>query len=268
MIASLPMYDLASLRPVTDAWWRGLAGHCSDLGLAPPKTLSRGGEFGAEWRDPALFFSQCCGFDLVFGAARGLQVVALPVYSAPGCSARLARYRSVLVVRDADPACSLRDLRGRVCAVNMHGSHSGYNALRYLIAPLACGQRFFAAITVSGSHAGSLALVAAGRADLAAVDCVSYALIARQHPEQIARLRVLTRSPAAPCLPFVTRADADPDLVAGLRAGLRAALADPQLTAVRARLLLAGCTLPPPAGYRRVLAMARGAERRGFPGLV
>ena len=52
------------------------------------------------------------------------------------------------------------------------------NALRAVIAPLAEGGRFFAEIIETGGHAASLDLVAAGGADVAAIDAVSLALFA------------------------------------------------------------------------------------------
>ena len=56
------------------------------------------------------------------------------------------------------------------------------SALRALIAPHAASGRFFAEVRVSGAHSASLAMVARGEADVAAIDCVVHALLARHRP--------------------------------------------------------------------------------------
>ena len=49
-----------------------------------------------------------------------------------------------------------------------------------------------------------------GRADVCAVDCVSYALLGDRAPGELAGTRVLGRSPLAPALPFITGASDRP----------------------------------------------------------
>src|SRR5919106_1169060 len=124
-----------------------------------------------------------------------------------------------------------RDLRGGVCAINGWNSHSGMSALRALIAPLSAGSRFFARIEVSGSHRASLAMIARGEADVAAIDCVVHALLVRHRPAAVAGTRPLGRTPSAPAPPFVARASAGEATVARLRAALFRALDDPALEA-------------------------------------
>ena len=51
------------------------------------------------------------------------------------------------------------------------------------------GADFFARVDVSGSHAISLARVASNEADVAAIDCVSYAHLTRVVPELVAATR-------------------------------------------------------------------------------
>jgi ABC-type phosphate/phosphonate transport system substrate-binding protein len=215
------------------------------------------------WADPGLLLSQCCGADVTGAFAGVLRVVATPCYRAPGCAA--ARYASLVVVTESSAIREIEDLRGRVAAINHPNSHSGMNALRALVAPLSRDGRFFSAVKVSGAHSASVALVASGEADVAALDCVSRALLARQRPAALAGTRVLCRTASAPAPPFVTRADAGEDLVLRLRAALRAALAEPELSTVREQLLLDGIEVLPPRAYRRITAFARLAARRGYP---
>jgi ABC-type phosphate/phosphonate transport system substrate-binding protein len=262
--ASLPMYDLPELRGATDAWWAGLARAFRRAGVAePPATLERPRDMAAAWRAPELLFSQTCGYPLTHQLKQVVQTVATPAYSAPGCDG--ARYVSVVVVRADDPAAELAALRGATCAFNALDSQSGYNALRRLIAPLAVDRRFFGKVVVSGGHAASLAAVAGKRADVAAVDCVTFALLARCRPDVVEDLRVLSHTEQAPGLPYVTSRHADGTLVDRLRDGLFAALADPDLAAARDDLLIAGAEALPLEAYGRIDGMEAEAQAHGYP---
>jgi ABC-type phosphate/phosphonate transport system substrate-binding protein len=265
-VASLPMYDLPEMRPALDALWAGIMRHLRREGVtdAPERlTYELGG--GALWRAPDLLFSQCCGADLMGAYADALRPLATPRYRAEGCAD--GRYASVLVVAEDEEIAGLEDLRGRVAAINHPASHSGSNALRALIAPHSRGGQFFAAVVVSGSHAASLALVASGQADVAAIDCVTHALLARHRPAALAGTRPLCMSAPAPAPPFVTRRDAGGELVRRLRSALHGAIEDPTLAAARADLLLDGIEVLPLEAYGRIAAFARLAARHGYPAL-
>ena len=264
MSVSLPMYDLPELRPALAALWAGLARHLVREGVADvPVALACEEPAAAVWRRSDLLLSQCCGYDLVGAHAGALRPLATPRYAAPGCAG--ARYRSIVVVAEESPARGLEDLRGGMCAINGWSSHSGMSALRALIAPLARQGRFFRAIRVSGAHALSLAMVARGEADVAAIDCVVHALLARHRPAALSGTRPLAETADAPAPPLVTRAGARPDLLARLRAALLSTFEDPALAAARADLLLAGIELLPPAAYLRIRAFQRYAARLGYP---
>ncbi len=262
--ASLPMYDLPELRAATDAWWAGLAQAMGRAGLSEvPQALTRGLGLEELWRDPRLLLSQTCGYPLIHAMKRVLRVVATPVYDAPGCEG--ADYRSLILVRADDPARSLADLRGRRGAVNGPASHSGYNALRSVVAAIAGGAAFFSTVIETGGHLASAEAMAEGRADVAAIDCVTYALVARHRPAAVAGLRVLGRSEKAPGLPYVTRAGADGETLARLRDALAEAFADPSLAGAREALLLKGHEVLPPDAYERIDEMEAAAVARGYP---
>ena len=253
-VASLPMYDLPVLHGLTDAWWDGLARALRREGVAEvPDRLHRGRCVGEAWGMADLLLSQCCGFDLTHDAARLLRPVATPCYAAEGCEGPF--YRSFVVVRQDAKAEDLMDLRGLACVANNLRSHSGWNALRHALAPFAAEAGFFSRVIESGGHANSLECVRKGRADVAAVDCVTHALLQRHDPGAIADLRILARTASAPGLPYVTRAGADDALVARLRAAVFRALEDPALEPVREDLLIAGAEVLPDAAYDRIIEM-------------
>jgi ABC-type phosphate/phosphonate transport system substrate-binding protein len=267
MIASLPMYDLPELAAATAAWWAGLRQHMTLAGVAGlPMELTHPKDPHAHWRDPDLVFSQTCGYPLTHELKGKVQLLATPRYGAKGCDG--ATYVSQVVVRADDPAKSIADLKGRRAAYNDLASQSGYNVLRHLVAPVAKGRSFFAAAIDSGAHRRSLAMVRAGRADVAAIDCVTLDLISRVAPSELEGIRVLCATARAPALPYITSNVTPPERLAQLRYGLAAACADPALAAARASLLIAGCETLPLAAYDEILVIERAARAAGYPELV
>lgn len=266
-VASLPMYDLPEVRPALDDLWAGLARHLAREGVPDvPCALAHGAPLETLWTGPDLLLSQCCGYDLLNGHGDALRLLATPCYRAPGCVG--PAYASIVVVAENAPARRLEDLRGGVCAINGWSSHSGMSALRALIAPISHGGAFFARIEVSGSHRASLAMVARGEADVAAVDCVLHALLARHRPAALFGTRPLIRTASAPAPPFVTRAGAPDQTVERLRTALRRTFEDPLLEAARADLLLAGVEVLALAAYDRITGCERFAAGRGYPVLA
>jgi ABC-type phosphate/phosphonate transport system substrate-binding protein len=266
-LASLPMYDLPELHAATDALWQGLARAFRREGLADvPDALDRRPDFRQVLLSPDLLFTQTCGYPLTHALAGKVTLLATPCYAVDGCAA--GDYCSLVLVAADNPAADIAALRGARCAINGTDSQSGYNALRALVAPLAEGGRFFGKVAVSGGHRASIGLVAAGQADVAAVDCVTHALLSRHRPAVLAGTRVLCRTAAAPNLPYVTRLGADADLLARLRGGLQRAMADPALTTVRDSLLLTDIAVLPLAAYDRIAAMETAAIAAGYPAVA
>lgn len=258
------MYDLPEIREATRGWWESVARGLVRAGvLASPPPLSEGEPMERAWKDPGLLFSQACGYPLTHAFAGRLTPLATPCYAAPGCEGPC--YSSALVVAAARRASGLEALRGARVAVNYRGSHSGYNVLRAAVAPLARGRPFFAAVIESGAHLASIGLVARGEADLASIDCVTHALLARHRPRALAGTRVLAYTMRAPALPYVTAAPADPATVSGMRAALRHALADPRSARARADLLIAGLHFLDVEDYAPIDAIERAALDLDYP---
>jgi ABC-type phosphate/phosphonate transport system substrate-binding protein len=255
------MYDFIELRQATDALWSAIAAR---LPNAPP-TLTRGVAPEKIWTDPGLLLAQTCGYPLVTKLKGRVALVATPIYRAAGCQG--AYYRSAVIVRAADPADCAADLRGRVCAVNDAASNSGMNLLRSLIAPLAGNSRFFGEVILTGAHEASVRAVADGRADVAAIDCISWAHLQRLRPAQVAGLRVLAWTEASPGLPLITSITTAPKLREALAEALRAVASDPVMAPLRAELLLEGFAFLPMSAYQAVLDMERSAYASGYPEL-
>lgn len=282
-VASLPMYDFPELREAHGEFWAVLAGRLGAAGLKDvPRVLTRGVSLGEVWGNDRLLFAQGCEYPLAKAFGDRVRVVAHPVYSAAGCEG--ARYRSAIVVRaapddavaegggtvvtsgsDGPTAGVIAELRGRRCVVNELGSNSGMNLLRAAVAPLAHGARFFGSVVVSGSHLRSVEMVASGEADVASIDCVSFAHFQRLYPSLVSRVRVLSWTVSSPSLPYITAGSASNATVEALRAALADVFDDTGLAPARERLLLRGVDLEPTPGFGEVLALERQALNAGYP---
>jgi ABC-type phosphate/phosphonate transport system substrate-binding protein len=262
-IAALPMYDFNPLAPAHDALWSALARHLERAGVpGVPDHLTRDLDHESTWRHHHLLLGQACEYPLAASSTLKVRLVASPRYTAQGCTD--ARYRSAIVVRTNDPAKQLADLKGRRCVINDPTSNSGMNLLRAALAPLAGNQPFFDDVQVSGSHRASIAAVVGGRADVAAIDCVTLALVLRSEPASGDALRVLDWTPASPSLPFITAANTSDATLDKLRAGLLALTHDPVMPVLRDQLLLDGFDLAPDPGLATVRQLERTAIRLGY----
>jgi len=259
-IASLPMYDADP--EAVEAWWGAIARALRARGVADvPASLERPAELDAHWRDPRLLLSQACGYPLVTSLRRAVQVVGAFRYTAPGCAG--FDYRSELVARVEDGA-ALPAFAGRTAAINSLDSHSGWNALRGLVAPYARDGAFFAGHLVSGSHRASLAAVRSGAADIAAIDCVTLAGLRRRDPDVLRGLHVVCSTASAPGLPLVTSAATSPADLAALREALRAACGDSTAADAREALFIGGFQVASAEAWRVVDEVRRSAIRVGL----
>jgi ABC-type phosphate/phosphonate transport system substrate-binding protein len=267
VIAALPMYDFPELQADSDALWVALAESLAAFGIADiPAELTRGRRHFDLWRDPNLLLAQACEYPIATDCAGAVQLVATPLYTAVGCVGPL--YRSAIVVRRHEPAVTLADMRGLRCVINEWSSNSGMNLLRAAVAPLAAGAEFFESVDLSGSHRRSIEMVADGEADLAAIDCVSWAHFQRIAPERTGALRVLGWTEASPSLPFVTATGTDAATLRALRSALADIIADPTLAEVRERLFLSGFDFAPDPGFTQVLGLAQRAAELHYPELA
>ena len=222
MVASLAMYSFAPLRPAVESLWGSVVRHLGwgpsglEWDVLPPDV----------WRHSDLFIAQTCGWPLVTQLADEVAVVGTFDYDVPGSSG--GRYQSVLISREAVSFGLLRDRSGVVAARNAADSLSGGVSLEWAwggVPP---------SIVETGAHAESVRAVAAGRADVASIDAVTWALLGEVEPDLISQLSVVGSGPLVPCLPLVVplRYAAH---VGELRAGFTAAVADSAFAQLRIR---------------------------------
>jgi ABC-type phosphate/phosphonate transport system substrate-binding protein len=264
-VAALPMYDFPWTADAQDALWRVLADRLRQAGIVAPAALTRDRSPEGIWRDPALLFGQTCGYPYMRGLGDSVALIATPCFGFEGCEG--AQHRSFIVARRGD-ARALGDFRGARAALNGRDSNSGMNLFRAVVAPLAEGRPFFASVEVTGSHAASLVAVAEGRADIAAIDCVTFALLGRGRPHLTEAVAIVARSPLTPGLPYIASAGLPLATIEALRAALSATFDDPKLVAARATLGLTGALVLRRADYAPVEEFEREAIRLGYPHLA
>ena len=216
-------------------------------------------------RDPLLRIGHTCGYPLMTRLRDAVTPVCVPEFEVPGCSDHL--YSSRFVVPAESDIESLADCRGRVLAVNTVDSNSGMNVLRHALAKTGARAPFFEQVELTGGHRHSLEAVAAGRAQLAAIDCVSYQLVIDLAPHLAGAVRTIAFSHQCAGLPLVvpTRLadgfDRD-EFAADLNQAL-AALAAQQ----RACLHIAQFRPAEFADYDSILALENEAAEAGYPEL-
>jgi ABC-type phosphate/phosphonate transport system substrate-binding protein len=262
-IAVLPMYDFPWTAAANAALWSAILARLAGTGVHAPVSLTCGGDLAARWLDPGLIFGQTCGYPYVTSLRDEVTLIATPEYCFPGCEG--AWHRSFIIRRASDPRCSLSEFWGGTAALNAHDSNTGKNLFRAAIAPIAGGAPFFSSVVVAGSHEASVEAVVEGRADVAAIDCVSFALLKCGRPELIERVAVVAETPLSPGLPFIASARLAAPTIEAIRKALLGALADPDLAEARAMLGLKGARAATPADYDRVTEIEREAAAAGYP---
>ncbi|MBK5015955.1 MULTISPECIES: phosphate/phosphite/phosphonate ABC transporter substrate-binding protein [Pantoea] len=250
-LLALPMYALhpPATRALMQAVVTLLAQHDTDAQPVWPDDLL------AHWRDERLLLSQTCGYPLV-SQLPAVQLVGTFHYQALGCSGR--DYRSWLVARDKQ--ATLADFNGQRAVANSPDSQSGYNALRFVAARQGVT---FSQLLLSGGHRQSLAALRDSQADIAAIDCVSWALLARYVPDELRGLHIIGETPAAPGLPLITAASTSAARLATLRTALHQLVSDPAWRGVCDDNLISGFSPVQRDDYQDVLAWEQQAAALG-----
>jgi ABC-type phosphate/phosphonate transport system substrate-binding protein len=266
-VAALPMYDLPELAAANDQLWAAVAERLRAAGVAGvPAQLTRGLEPEAVWSAPGLLLAQACGYPYMKALRGRAALVATPQYEASGCAGPF--HCSAIVVRKTQRAGALADLRGASLALNSPSSGSGMNLLRAAVARHAGRRPFFTRVTLTGSHAASVEAIAAGEADVAAIDCVTWAHLETFRSALTRGLRVLGWTDTSPGLPLITSRAGGPRLRTALFQALADVARDPALAPVRRTLRLQGFHALPEAHYYKVLAHEQVAADLGYPDLV
>ncbi|HEX7908912.1 MAG TPA: PhnD/SsuA/transferrin family substrate-binding protein [Paraburkholderia sp.] len=260
-IAALPMYNVT---PALDAAWREWLGDVLRKVKPACRIVEPDEELHGFWRRPNLLISQTCGYPFMHGLQEQVQLIATPHFDAPGCEG--AHYSSVLITRVNGQFDTLAACQGARAAYNQDDSNSGMNVFRHAVAPLAHAGSFFSSVLRTGSHLGSLRAVADGRADVAAIDCVTYAFMCDELPELAGQVRSIGMTAPSPGLPLIASSTVPPATIQALREALGAALTSQPARAKRLRLK--GFSVLPPSDYERIEQLESEARAAGYARLA
>ena len=244
MIANARMY---SIGPATRLAWRelfaALAGRAGvELDVIdhlPPAPLEE------LWRRPDLGAVFMCGLPFALASPGGPVPLAAPVPRGPEFE-DASVYWSELVVRKASAFQRLEDTFGGRLALTVRDSQSGSAALLKLLMNSPGPQpRYGEVIAPQLTPLAAANAVAAGGADLAAIDAYAWRLMGRFCPEVTDALRVIGRTPGTPMpLLVASAAGFEP-----LQAALLGAHQDSGTLALMERLLLARFVAPDAQAY-------------------
>lgn len=266
-LASLAMYvSPPPVEQATQLFWEVLGKRLRGYGLDAPAVLDGEVRYDEAWLRSGLIFGQTCGYPYVQHLRGKVQLVATPVYGLDGCDGPLKC--SFIIVNAKSRVSSIEDLRGSRAAVNEPGSNSGYNLFRHFIAPHAVEGRFFSSVVETGGHRASIDAVASGKADVAAIDCVTFGNTLRFDPERVAGVRIFAETAKGPGLPFITSADTSAKDLVILRRALDETISDPDLADVCDTLSLRGISLLGDAEYEVLAELDREAARHGYPAIA
>ncbi len=221
LVAALPMYDWPEVRAEIDAHWERLRDELRLRGIGAPERLARtrkdlpsipgglrdaGGkamasgpanlpadelDLNALWLHPELLLAQACWGPIERGLADHIRIVGQPSYDGVE-GGKGPFYSSAIIMRggaqampppsDRGAAIPLDLLRGQRFAYNDVDSMSGILALASDLEGMGETLDIFSDRKQSGSHRRSIKAVAEGAADVAAIDCKTFALAQRFEP--------------------------------------------------------------------------------------
>ena len=206
-LAALPMYDRPETAAAHDALWALVRDGLRTRGVAAPDALDRSVRSLARGADRPLVLGHVCNLPLRRGLCGSLSRIGCGDYRLPATPP--GSYYSHFVVRASDDLGpeTFHRRPGARFARNEADSHSGWGAAQLWAAR--AGLPPFPAMTEAGSHLASALAVAEGRADMAAIDAISWRAMRRHDAALVANLRIVGETGRSPGQTFVTSA-ADP----------------------------------------------------------
>lgn len=217
-------------------------------------------------RNPNLLLGHTCGYPLMRFLRDDCQPFCVPLFDVDGCDGKY--YSSHLIVPADSDIITLSECQNKIVGLNGYDSNSGMNVLRHAVSRLNPPPVFFSKAIETGSHFNSLVAVANDQADIAAIDCVSFALIKDEWPDLVNKVRSIEFSERTCGLPFVVpdsgfNSDKKEQLLHALTLAL-SRLAEPD----RNRLHLIGFEAVMPEDFQSIIDLENNATKAGYPELI
>lgn len=172
------------------------------------------------WLDPDVLFTQSCGYPYITNLDEYVQLIGTPCFGVEG--SRDATYSSFFITHIDLPWQSLAEAKHSRVVINQADSNSGMNVLRAEILELIEDEKnFFDSVQYSDSHMNSLKMIQNKKADMAAIDCVTFAYIQKYAPEHCQNIKIIGKSQQTFALPFIASSFVSKQLKQNLFIALR-----------------------------------------------
>lgn len=257
-----PIRFVSFLAPCLHPMYEFIARHAA-VRLGQPTELCLGDGYDQLAEADVAFV---CGLPYVLAVRNGVQPIeplAAPVLRGARYGGRPI-YFSDIIVRHDRPYRTFAELRGRSWAFNEPYSQSGYGITRHRLLELGETRGYFSRVVEAGWHEEAIRLVMEGEVEASAIDSHVLAVVLRQHPEWVERLRLIESLGPSPIQPVVASRRLAESLRGDLRAVLLGMADDPEAREPLDRALVERFAPASDSDYDPIRRMLARAEERGF----
>ena len=235
--AAPSMYPVDGLRPGGDDLYAAVAERVGRVGPRVPSSPMRWDlDQHATWLDPAMVAGMACGWPLITALRDQVRVVGTFAYALDDVVSHL--YRSRIIAR-ADAGLSSIDAVDPSTVTAALNSSDSLSGCISLLASVGRGHRQWPGqVEWTGAHVLSIDAVRSGRADIASIDGLTWAFLARDEPHALDGLITIGRGPLVPCLPIIVNRTTTDDELATWRDALVETVRDPAMVLVRETLMI------------------------------
>lgn len=189
--------------------------HLKARGINSPTAIIEPDDLHRVWESPDLFLSQTCGMNYRTTLRHKVQLIGTPDFQLEGC--KPGYYRSAMVVRREDKDKHLTDFKQSRFVFNSEDSQSGYATAYQQTQKHGF---WFQNRAPSGSHRESGQAIAEGRADIAAIDAMTWRLL-QKYESYTEKLSVIDWTVPTPGLPYITAPSNDaPEMFEAISAAI------------------------------------------------
>ena len=235
--AALTMYPFDALRPAWDDLYAAVADRVGRTGNSVPSSPMRWDlDQHATWLDPAMVAGMACGWPLITALRDQVRVVGTFAYALDDDVSHL--YRSRIIARADAVVRSVDGIDPSTITAALNSSDSLSGCISLLAAAGRGRQQWPGRIEWTGAHVLSIDAVRSGRADIASIDGLTWAFLARDEPHTLDGLITIGRGPLVPCLPVIVNRKTTDHELAMWRDALVETVRDPAMVLVREILLI------------------------------
>jgi len=209
-------------------------------------------------------FAQTCGFPYLKKWQKSHAIICVPKFDIEGCQG--LNYRSWFIKKKTNSKNKLEDFQNTRVAINSWASNSGMNVLRFAVSQLNVSDSFFSEVQLTGAHHQSVLSVAAGKAEIASIDAVTFYFLAQTYPELIKEIEIFDQSVPTPGLPFISHRDSvftAKEITSALNRALKKSLASSQ-----DRLKISSFEEVTESSYLEIQELENQSVNNGYPALA